>query len=212
LVTFDNQYPAVLQWPLSNDSRAWLFAAGWHPAESQLSRSSKFVPLMWELLEQALGETSMGAAAEVGEPLVAMSNAPRPESITRPDTTTVPWPMDEDRYTATDVPGRYVVTEGPNRHTWVVNLPPEESRVDPLSPEELEAYGVRLSTKPSPPIPLPRIDQLRQQQLEELEDEQQLWKWLLLAAGGCCMLETLLSRRGTGQLMEESGQPVGPAS
>ncbi|MCA9210068.1 MAG: hypothetical protein KDA55_17040, partial [Planctomycetales bacterium] len=45
LARFDNGDPAILEQALG-DGRAILFTSGWHPADSQLALSSKFVPLM----------------------------------------------------------------------------------------------------------------------------------------------------------------------
>ena len=40
-----------------------------------------------------------------------------------------------------------------------------------------------------------KLDQLRQQQVQELEERQQLWRWLLLAAAGLLILETFIGTR-----------------
>ncbi|HEY5914459.1 MAG TPA: BatA domain-containing protein, partial [Verrucomicrobiae bacterium] len=56
LAQFDTGDPAILEIP-SGKGRVILLAAGWHPADSQLALSSKFVPLLYALLEYS------GAAA-----------------------------------------------------------------------------------------------------------------------------------------------------
>jgi hypothetical protein len=195
LVSFDDGTPAILQWPTAARGQVWCFASGWHPADSQLSRSSKFVPLMWRMLEEAMGAVPWSAAQSVGTPITAGTPSTLPEKIRLPDGTEQAWPTGATEFATTEQPGRYEVLTGTQTEVVVVNLPPEESRTEPLAPEELEAQGLTLTTTTNRPQPVPRLDQLRQQQLQELEGRQQLWKWLLLGLGGCLMLETIWSRR-----------------
>ncbi|HUQ72608.1 MAG TPA: BatA domain-containing protein, partial [Planctomycetaceae bacterium] len=144
LVRFDGGSPALVRLPDDN-AKVWFFASGWHPKDSQLARSSKFVPLMWRIMESTLGGSEAATSLVVGNPL------PRPEStaeaqFTTPNGTQSPWPSTGANPTA-DRPGVYTVASGSTRQTVAVNIPPDESRTDPLPPEQLEATGVKLSTK-----------------------------------------------------------------
>jgi hypothetical protein len=188
LVRFDGGSPAIAQFA-AEGSPVWFFASGWHPRDSQLSRSSKFVPLMWRIMESTLGSTDIAAAMTVGTPL------PRPSAtgdvqLTKPDGSSSPWP---EGTVVADRPGVYVVATGSTRQTIAVNLPPDESRTDPLPPEQLEAAGVTLSTKALRPTVTTEVDQLRQQQVTELEERQQLWRWTLVAAFVLLVGETALA-------------------
>jgi hypothetical protein len=189
LVRFDGGSPAVVR--LSDGSSpVWFFAAGWHPRDSQLSRSSKFVPLMWRIMESTLGGQELAAAMAVGEPL-PRPTTPAEVQLTRPDGSQSPWPTEQ--VVIADRPGVYTVATGQNRQTIVVNVSPEESRTDPLPPEQLEAAGVKLSTKALRPALPASVEQLRQQQMSELEERQQLWRWALLGAFVLLAAETALA-------------------
>lgn len=180
LVRFDDGDPAVIEWRAS-DRRAWLFLAGWHPADSQLARSSKFVPLIWRVLEHAMGDRPTVSSAAVGEPLPIPPDATT-AVIRKPDDTVQNWTRDNTTDFIAVEPGLYAIEAGTETVTLAVNVPAEESRTDPLAPEQLEAFGVKWSTKAAIPSAAPVAEQLRQQQLVELEHQQQLWRWALLAA------------------------------
>lgn len=193
LTRFDTGEPAIVQWPGTLGGVVWLMASGWQPQESQLSRSSKFVPLMWRILEQSLGDLPATSSQQVGSPLRKPVDEQRDLQVLLPNGQQVVWPAAEVTFKETREPGRYEVILPESRQIIAMNLSPEESRTDPLAPEQLEAVGIPLSTKSTRPALSTRADELRQQQIQELEDRQQLWKWLLLGAGGFIVAETLLS-------------------
>lgn len=196
LVRFDNRVPAVVQWSQpTGTAKLWYFAAGWHPRDSQLSRSSKFVPLMWSVLEGALGDASNSSAQSVGQPIRRPARLTGELAVRLPDGQTVPWPAAEGDFRRTEDPGRYEVVSDFDAEVIAINIPPEESRTDPVNLELLEAAGVKLSSEAIRPTVPTSPDLLRQQQVQELEERQQLWKWLLLAAGGLLMVESWLGGR-----------------
>ena len=51
LARFENGDPAVLEKPIGKGSLV-VMASGWNPDDSQLARSSKFVPMMMALLDR----------------------------------------------------------------------------------------------------------------------------------------------------------------
>lgn len=184
---FDDGDPALVAFR-RGEQRIWCLTSGWHPTDSQWARSSKFVPWLWRLLELALGSDAQALAVAVGEPLplqsaefpdpqVILPGGAAPESVSPAETT---------------APGHYTLVSGERRRLVAVNLPPEESRTDPLPPEQLETLGVQLSTRAEPARAHPSPERLRQQQLAELEQQQQWWRWGLLTALAVLMLETCL--------------------
>ncbi|MEO5959078.1 MAG: BatA domain-containing protein, partial [Opitutaceae bacterium] len=50
IAKFDSGDPALMEVPLGK-GRVFVLTSGWHPEDSQFARSSKFVPLLWSLLE-----------------------------------------------------------------------------------------------------------------------------------------------------------------
>jgi len=200
LVRFDDGDPAVLQFAgpaASSKSKTWCFTSGWHPRDSQLSRSSKFVPLMWRVLESALGSAPPSSSQTVGLPLRRTFDDHEPRRVLLPDGQEQPWPATTTEFTALNSPGLYRIVGGAQDEVIAVNLAPDESRTTALPPEELEAAGVKLSTTAARPTLTLSVDQLRQQQLAELEERQQLWRWILLGVAGLLMLETGLAARRT---------------
>jgi hypothetical protein len=191
LVRFDDRTPAVVELPVSQ-GRVWCFASGWHPADSQLARSTKFVPLMWRMLEHALGDAPVMGALAVGQPLPSPRDA-ETWTITPPDGKPVEWKSGRGQFAQTLAPGKYTLQVNGRQEIYAVNVPPDESRTDPLPPEQLEAYGVRLSTRPAVPEKPPSEVQLRQQQLAELEQHQQLWRWAVAATVLLLLTETIVA-------------------
>jgi len=63
---FDNGDPALIEVP-KGKGRLLVLTAGWHPADSQLALSSKFVPLLYSVLEQAGPRTTAPTAYRVGD-------------------------------------------------------------------------------------------------------------------------------------------------
>jgi hypothetical protein len=202
LVRFDDGVPAVAEFPVPA-GKLWCFASSWHPQDSQLARSTKFVPLMWRILEHALGDAPVTAALSVGQALPM----PRNETswtITPPAQSPQAWTLAQGEFAETATPGQYVVQVDTRQEVYAVNVPPDESRTDPLPPEQLEAYGVRLSTRAAIPEAAPTETQLRQQQLTELEQHQQLWRWGVLIAVLFIVTETLVAAWKTRAVEEVS--------
>ena len=92
-------------------------------------------------------------------------------------------------FTATDQPGVYTVTPGTLR--FVVNLAPEESRTSPLTPDRFTALGIPLRPPAEAPMQLAKRE--ARAQAAEIENRQKLWRWLIVAALGVLLLETLIA-------------------
>ena len=68
-----------------------------------------------------------------------------------------------------------------------------ESQTAPLTIEELETFGVSFKPQESPS---PDLDQQARQEranLQVLESQQKLWRWILLATTMVLLLETVLA-------------------
>lgn len=198
LARFDDGDPALLEFKAGRGT-VWVLTGGWHPADSQLARSSKFPPLMYRMLEQASGTTVRPQSVAVGQP-IAWPAAPENTSakgIVRPPegSPVADLPLDVP-FTATDVPGVYSLDAGNGAPELVaVNLDADESRTAPLPLEQLEGQGVRLGTSPTPQEDRRIRERERQLQIEELEQTQKLWRWGLLGAIGLLLAETWLAGR-----------------
>jgi hypothetical protein len=191
---FDDGDPAIAQVPLGKGSVV-VFASSWRPVDSQLALSSKFVPLLHALLEQSSNLPAQKAQYFIGEQ-VPLPGGAQPLTVRQPDGTEVA-AAPGSKFSATDQPGIYAVTPGTLR--FVVNLAPEESRLAPLPPERFTSLGVPLRTGRESPAELAKRE--GQAQATEIENQQKLWRWLLVAALGLLLLETVFA----GKLSRTSG-------
>lgn len=194
LARFEGGDPAVAEKPIGR-GRIVALASSWAPADSQLSRSSKFVPLMMGLLEGP-GAVRLGAAGfRVGDPvpLPAPADPAKKVTVRKPDGSVVAMESGATAFAGADMPGVYTADlGGPAPVSFAVNLDPAEGATAPLPVEALEQLGVRLAGGPPEAVD---PEQIRQMRNVELEGRQQAWRWLILAAIGILIVETLLAGR-----------------
>ncbi len=194
LARFDSGDPAIVQAPLGKGSVV-ILASSWRPADSQLALSSKFVPLLHALLEQSSNLPPQKAQYFVGDEIPLPGGA-QPLTIRKPDGAEAA-AAPGAKFSATDQPGIYALTPGTQR--FVVNLTADESRLAPLPNERLISLGVPLRTGHESPAEIAKRE--GQAQAAEVEQQQKLWRWLLVAALGLLLLETLFA----GKLSRTSG-------
>jgi hypothetical protein len=163
IAKFDNGDPALLEVP-AGKGKIFVFTAGWQPEDSQLAVSSKFVPLMWSLLEMTGSVGTVTTQYTVGDKV-----------------------GDEVRAQ----PGIYEVIEPGRSIRVAVNLDPNESRTAPLSPDELEQLGVPLA-KVKTEVGKPAENKTFLQGIEA-ENRQKLWRWFIAATLAVLLLESALA-------------------
>jgi hypothetical protein len=190
---FENGDPAVIEKAVGK-GRLIVLASGWHPADSQLARSSKFVPFMAAVLEGRNARPTLAARLVVGERIV-LPAVPGPAHgvvVHKPDGSSVKLPADSAAFADTDVPGVYSIDMADGTRSVAVNLDPMESKTTPLNVETLEQLGCRMANPARK-----RIDdeRLRQMHNMDLEERQKLWRYLILAAIAVLIVETLLAGR-----------------
>ncbi len=192
---FDTGNPALTE-ILQGKGRLLVLAASWHPADSQLALSTKFVPLLYSILELGacmpappsgylVGDAIPLAADAASAGIAAVVQPPQggPLSLT-PGAAT---------FSQTERPGVYRVGVGQAQHRFAVNLDPVESRTAPLSVDDLERLGVPIGLKAAEAV---RGNQRKTHlQNVELEDRQRLWRWFTIAALGVLVVETWLAGR-----------------
>jgi hypothetical protein len=207
LARFDDGAPA---WVALRVGRGllWVMTAGWHPADSQLALSSKFVPLLWSLLETSAGLGSGQAQFFVGDPVVlppaaagGTGEAPR---IRTPSGARVPVPEGAGVWSDSEEPGLYTLeAAGQPALVFAVNLPPSESLLSPLPLENLERLGIELqeggagrAANSAAAVPDRAAERRRQEAfLAELEGQQRSWRWVLAAVLLVLVGETVLAGR-----------------
>jgi hypothetical protein len=185
---FETGDPAVIEKPIG-EGRLVIFNSGWTPADGQIARSSKVVPLMSALLDGS-GATPEGPTnALVGEPLPLAEGA---TAVRKPDGSKVDVAEYATTFRETDAPGIYTIEGRQGPRSVALNLDPAESKTAPLDVETLEQFGCKLA-KPG------RADadreSARQMRNAELEGRQKLWRPVVLLAMAVLIVETWLAGR-----------------
>ena len=196
---FDSDDPALTEIPVGKGTLL-AFAAGWHPADSVLARSSKFVPLLYALLENSGAIRAVVSQVYIGDE-VAIDAGPgdRAITVTKPDGASVELKAGE-RFTQTDQPGVYTATIGDETQRFAVNLAPGESRTAPIDVEDLPVRGVTLT---APELTPEQSEAQKRLMLKsQLESQQKLWRWLVIAALLALIVETFVAGRLTRPVAE----------
>jgi hypothetical protein len=192
---FDSGDPALLEVPRGS-GRILILTSSWQPEASQLALSSKFVPLLYSILESSGAPAPVPAQYRVGDvvPLASLDSAHKAGAIVSlPDGSQQTLSEEQKEFSQTDLPGIYsVAKDGATRH-FVVNLDPAESRIMPLPVDELERLGVP-SIQPIDTSPIEKVRKTRLQNVE-LENRQKLWRWFLSLTLLVLLLETWLAGR-----------------
>jgi hypothetical protein len=205
LARFDSGDPAILEVPVGK-GRVVLLAAGWQPTDSQLALSSKFVPLLYALLETSGATPPPVVQYQVGEQLPQSElQAGNGSSVTlrAPDGSQMN--LSQTQPVLLTMPGIYNIisdptakmtgrAESPTRPLqFAVNLDPAESRTAPLAAEELARLGVPLGRGASALAMETRRKLVLQD--AQFENRQKLWRWVIAAAVVILLFETWLAGR-----------------
>lgn len=184
LATYDGVSPAWLEHRLG-DGAIYAFLSAWEPAESQLPLSSKFVPLLYSIFDQAGYSIRSAPTYLVGE-----------TSYTAPGLYELP-PSDS----------------GSAVTSTAVNLDPAEGLTSPFDPVVvLGSLGVTLADPSSITAPEASTPAARTGESSDQEARQKSWKWLLLAALLILIVETWLAgRRGLRSRTVDVASPELPA-
>jgi hypothetical protein len=204
LARFDDGAPAWLAVRVGR-GLLWVMTSGWQPADSQLALSSKFVPLLWSLLETSAGLGSGQAQFFVGDEVVLPLWAATATGVQvrKPDGARAPLTAGAGVFHDTNEPGLYTLeAAGQPPLTFAVNVPPPESAVAPMPIEQLERLGIELrqggtAARSGDAAALARAQEQRRRSafFLELETQQRTWRWLLGAALLALVAETLLAGR-----------------
>lgn len=188
LATFDNSHPAILTTRIGKGTLIVL-ASGWHPGDSQLALSTKFVPLLYGWLSAAGFRHDPAATLLVGDSLPL--DATQAHTITDPENQTHSLKPGET-FTTTQI-GLHKVQNDAHTQTIAVNLPPDEGRVLPLDPQKLAEHGIKLSSATDTSSAAETTDQ--RLTAADTEQRQNLWWWFLVALLASLLLETALAGR-----------------
>ena len=173
------------------DGQFFLISSGWHPADSQLALSTKFVGIMMGMMLKKL--TQENRNLEIGSPVRIAEFVTEEEcSLVKPDGNQVELSnlSSSKVIPEVDLPGIYQLASNRQSKRVAFNLPASESRTDPLSKELLEQEDVKLGTMSTA---TEKVEKERQRKDKELENRQKLWRWMLILALCTLFAETVLS-------------------
>jgi hypothetical protein len=196
LARFDNQSLAMVNVPLGKGSLI-LMTSGWHPADSQLALSTKFVPLLYSFLNAFNTHPAESSALWVGDslPTQGMTSMVTPEGKTLS--------LKPGEGLVADEVGFYKL-QGDHIQTIAVNLSPEESRLAVLDPEKLKELGVKVESSGTSLELAVTAAERETLAISEQEGQQRAWFWFLAAILGILGLETWLA----GRIREGRTQPA----
>jgi hypothetical protein len=210
----------VLAWFDSNDP-AWfevavgqgtllVWTCGWHPADSDLALSSKFVPLLHSALEYGgrlvRGKSQYAVGDAVPTSVWTRSGADTLH-IRKPDDSAVHLDAAQQTFTQTDLPGIYRVTSSAGTHRFAVNLSARECLTTPMPIEHLENLGISLKW-PSH-VAGEGIRQTTQRAgPAETESQQKLWRWVIVGTLVLLLIEIWLGGWLTGPRGVSGGQRI----
>lgn len=190
IARFDNGAPAMLALPMEKGTLL-LLTSGWHPADSQLALSTKFVPLLFGWLESAGFSHSERAGLSVGD---ALPPGNLDATVLTPEGREVA--VKAGASFPLESVGFYQVRAGSETRMHAVNLPPEEGRVAAMEPERLKDFGVRLHEMSGTREEIARSSRVQERlAASEAEKQQRAWLWVLAALLAALGLETLLAGR-----------------
>jgi hypothetical protein len=156
--------------------------------DSQLALSSKFVPLLNALLDLSSRLPTAKSQYFIGDE-VTLPPGSTPFTVKLPGGTEVGVAAG-GTFNGTTEPGIYTLSPGDLR--FAVNLPPEESRTSPMADDRFTALGIPL--KRSEEIsPAAAAQREALAQAVDLENQQKLWRWLIVACLAVLLMETLIA-------------------
>jgi hypothetical protein len=200
LARFDQGDPALLAVAVGR-GHLLVLASGWHPADSQLALSTKFVPLWFGWLAAAGYAHQEPVSFEVGEviPRVGLASGRliEPGGVTRVVAAGEPLVVEQ--------PGLYEWREdaassaaaAAGGRVFAVQVPGAEGRVEVMPPTRLAEAGLRLLEAAGNPAQVAAVDPVTAERRNRAaeESQQRAWWWLLLALLALALGETWLAGR-----------------
>jgi hypothetical protein len=199
LACLDSNDPALFELHVAKGS-LFVLTSGWHPSDSQLALSSKFVPLLYSILEYDGIFTNRQSQYFVGDYVpISPSTGYRPEEleIHKPDDTVVRLDAGEESFTHTDLPGIYTIQSSAANRVFALNMPASECRTEVMQIEDLEMLGVSLARSSAENVGLfadsRNIRAGIRDSFAGVESEQKVWRLILIVLLAVSFFEIALA-------------------
>ena len=188
IARFDSGQPA---WVVARDGRLLVMTSGWTPADSQLALSTKFIPLLYSILQPVLDGKTQSRQFVVGREVdVTRFNNGQGGGVTvmPPGDGAAAIPVDTVFTPA--APGLYTAKGSDWSETFAVNLTAAESRTEPIVMEQFKKIGLPMSTPAAAPL---AVESAKKTETHRRE----YWQWALAAVLLFVTLETVLAAKGS---------------
>jgi hypothetical protein len=178
--------------------------SGWRPTDSQLALSTKFIPLLYSVLQPVLESKTQSRQFFVGDQIkISKFNNGNVAGII----SVIPPGKEDASIKVGDVflpdkPGLYKVMGTDWSDIFAVNILPSESRTEPISMDQFQKLGLPMNDLAATP------EQLASSVAKEKTEAQrhEYWQWALAAMLLFVIIETFLAAKGsrTGELITAS--------
>ncbi len=186
LISYEDGSPALFEKTIGQGT-LYGITTSWSKQDSQLALSTKFVPFLYSLLHHSGIRPGASASFTVGDILPLDRDFPSDLPITI-DGQRAQQPYQADR------PGFYPFAQGDKQVTYIVNLDPRESLLEPMDLDTFSRFGID-----SVQAPDPDDSQLappgRTLTEVELENQQKWFRWLACLVFIFILVETLIGSR-----------------
>ena len=237
IARFDDDAPAIWRCETEDGGNVYAFSSGWDPGDSQLARSTKFLPLIKGLIEIAADVPQLNQSLIVGETIeFPVSELPNQKRVmVKPDGSRHSVAASQSRFDDVDLPGIYQLNYAsmPKAKAADSNQSSDAEPAIDESPIETNqasitqanfAVNVDRSESLTEAIPVEKIEMfevkvgeqktasselslMREMRDRELEGQQKFWKWLIVAALMLLIGETWLAGRTATKMLANETQP-----
>jgi len=195
LARFDSGAPAWLA-ARRGSGRLLVMTSGWTPADSQLALSTKFIPLLYSVLQPVLERKTQSRQFVVGNQvdLTRLNNGQADGSVTvMPPGGGAP-AISVDTFFTPAAPGLYTAKGSGWSETFAVNLTAAESRTEPIVMDQFKKLGLPMTD----PVAFSGEIAAAADAAEKTEaHRREYWQWALAAVLLFVTLETVLAARGS---------------
>ncbi len=198
LAYYDDGAPAWIE-VAQGKGQIFIMTSTWKPQDSRLALSTKFVVLLYSILDRGQSFYSEVGQHQVGNTITIRDFLSLEDytglQIEKPDGQKIPLNEETSQFSDTDQPGMYQILNGGRRiKSLAVNMDPAESRTGQMSIATLKRMDVPFERFDATRKVIKVLDIEAQPQLAvEVEKQQKLWRWLVLATLVVLILETGLA-------------------
>ena len=195
LARFDSGAPAWLAARRGN-GRLLVMTSGWTPADSQLALSTKFIPLLYSILQPVLEQKTQSRQFVVGSEVYVtrFNNGQAGGGITVMPPGDGAAAISVNTSFTPAAPGLYTAKGSDWSETFAVNLTAAESRTEPIVMDQFKKLGLPMTDPVASPGEIAAATTTAE---KTAAHRREYWQWALAAVLLFVTLETVLAARGS---------------